>query len=204
MPDGQRGRPRDPEFEDRVFDAAVELYARKGLDGASMGAIARRARVGKASLYLRWQDRDELVRDALDARILLDTDVDTGDIRADLRRLAERWLSFFWTDTGMAYLRRLVDTSAQPGLFDQRSDRASPMVLAARQLVRNAVRRGQLKPGTSPTIVLDMLFGSTLMHAMVLPSSMRESAQSQAGRYLDDLVDTILAAFGADQPPDPT
>lgn len=88
--------------------------------------------------------------------------------------------------------------------FDRRSDRASPMVLAARQLVRNAVRRGQLKPGTSPTIVLDMLFGSTLMHAVVLPSSMRESAQSQAGRYLDDLVDTILAAFGADQPPDPT
>ena len=41
---------------------------------------------------MRWADKDDLLRDALDARIVLDTDtdtdIDTGDLRSHLRRLA--------------------------------------------------------------------------------------------------------------------
>jgi AcrR family transcriptional regulator len=195
--EGQRGRPRDPDFEDRVFDAAVSLYARGGLDEASIGAIARQARVGKASIYLRWPDRDALIKDALDTRIVLDTHIDTGDLRADLRRLAEQWLSMFWTDAGLAYMRRVIDTTVRPELFEHRSGNPSAMVLAARRLVRNAIKRGELSANSSPTIIMDMLFGSAMMHALVLPTGLRDTAKARASRYIDELVDVILAAFAA-------
>jgi AcrR family transcriptional regulator len=197
MAHGQRGRPRDPHFEDRVFDAAVSLYGRVGLEGASMGAIARQARVGKASLYLRWPDRDALLNDALRARIVLDTDIDTGDLRADLRRLADQMLAIFWTDAGLAYMRRIIDRTIQPERFGPQPSGENPTVLAARHLVRNAIKRGELPEDASPTILMDMLFGSTMMHALVLPIGLRDRAKTQAPRYLDELVEAILTAFGS-------
>jgi AcrR family transcriptional regulator len=197
MTQKQRGRPRDPNFEDRVYDAAVSLYGREGLDGVTIAAVARRAHVGKASLYLRWPDQDALLNDALRARIVLDTHVDTGDLRADLRRLAEQMLSIFWTDAGLAYVRRIVDAAIQPERFGRLPDSENPTVLAARRLVHNAVARGELPADTDPTVVMDMLFGSTMMHALVLPAGMREKAKAQAPRYLDGLVEAILTAFGA-------
>jgi AcrR family transcriptional regulator len=197
MASGQRGRPRDPDFEDRVFDAAVSLYGREGLDGVTIGAIARQARVGKASIYLRWPTCNALLNDALRARIVLETDVDTGDLRADLRRLAEQMLAIFWTDAGLAYIRRIVDRTIQPERFDAPRSGENPTVIAARRLVRNAIKRGELSEDASPTILMDMLFGSTMMHALVLPIGLRGRAKAQAPRYLDELVEAILTAVGA-------
>jgi AcrR family transcriptional regulator len=188
-----RGRPRDPGFEARVFDAAIALYAHGGLDVVSIGAVAREARVGKASLYLRWPDKQSLLLDALEARIVLDTHIDTGDLRADLRRLAEQMLGLFWTDAGLAYLRRNVDAAVHPEFFGTRHRDGSPTVLAARRLVRNAVARGDLPPGTSPTVLMDLLFGAAMMHATVTPAPLRDTARARSQSYLDELVDTILA-----------
>ncbi|MGC4998435.1 TetR/AcrR family transcriptional regulator [Streptomyces sp. DT195] len=197
----QRGRPRDPDFEDRVYDAAVEVYGYGGLDGFSMGAVARRARVGKASLYLRWPDKEALLVQALDARIVLDTHIDTGDLRADLRRLAQQMLEMFWSDTGLAFMRRIVDTTVHPEVFGFRHRDGSATVLAARRLVHNAVDRGDLPPGSSPTVLMDLVFGATMMHATVTPVSMRDKARARADDYLDELVDTILAGMNRSPTP---
>ncbi|WP_336087413.1 TetR/AcrR family transcriptional regulator [Nocardia sp. SSK8] len=203
----QRGRPRDPEFENRVFDAAITLYARGGLDTLSMGAVAREARVGKASLYIRWPDKIELLRDALDARIVLDTDVDTGDLRSDLRRLAGQMLDMLDTEVGVAYLRRIVDRAARPeislrkeGGREDGEGGANLVVLAARRLVHNAVRRGELPTGADPTVMMDMLFGATMMHAAVTPVALRPRAKAKAKAYLDTLVDTVIAGISHTAP----
>jgi AcrR family transcriptional regulator len=192
-PTAKRGRPRDLAFEDRVFDAAVSLYGRHGLEGCGIGAIAREARVGKASVYLRWPDKMTLLRAALDARIVLDTDVDTGDLRADMRRLAEQMLRMLWTDAGLAYMRRIIDTSVHPEVFPRYAE-GSPVVLSARRLVHNAIDRYQLPAGTSPTVLLDMLFGASMMHATATPAALRSTAEAHAADYLDQLVDAVLAA----------
>ncbi|AHH19989.1 transcriptional regulator, TetR family [Nocardia nova SH22a] len=187
-----RGRPRDPAFEERVFEAAVSLYAHGGLDSLSMGAIARRARVGKASLYMRWPDKVELLRDALEARIVLDTDLDTGDFRADLRRLAGQMLDMLATEAGLAFMRRIVDATARPDV-PLRPEGGNPIVLAARQLVHNAVDRGDLPEDASPTVVMDMLFGAAMMHASVTPPLLRSQERAGRERYLDQLTESVIA-----------
>lgn len=188
----RRGRPRDPAFEDRVFDAAVAIYGRDGLEGFNIGAVAREARVGKASVYLRWPDKATLLHDALQARIVLDTDIDTEDLRSDLRRLAGQMLRMLWTETGVAYMRSVVDQAVHPELLAAPDSRSS-IVLSARKLVHNAVDRGELPAGTDPTVVMDMLFGACMMHATVTPSALRPSAEAHADEYLDRLVDAVIA-----------
>jgi AcrR family transcriptional regulator len=57
----KRGRPRDPAADQAILEAARYLLARKGFTGTSMEEIARRAGVGKDTLYRRWSSKEDLV-----------------------------------------------------------------------------------------------------------------------------------------------
>ncbi len=57
----KRGRPRDPAVDRAILDAARYVLGQKGYTGTSMDAIARKAGVGKDTLYRRWRSKEELV-----------------------------------------------------------------------------------------------------------------------------------------------
>lgn len=61
----RRGRPRDPECDRAILDAARTVFAKKGYTGASMEQIARTARVGKDTLYRRWNSKEQLIEQLL-------------------------------------------------------------------------------------------------------------------------------------------
>ena len=79
------GRRRDPEVDEAILDAALELFREDGFRGVTIEGVAGRAGVGKASVYRRYPTREALVVDAVRIRLCLIHDlVDTGDLRADL------------------------------------------------------------------------------------------------------------------------
>jgi AcrR family transcriptional regulator len=192
-----RGRPRDPALEDRVFQAAVEVFGQKGWAGFTIDGVARAAGVGKASLYLRWNSKQQLLFDALVARASVDVHVDTGDIRSDLRHLGAQLLAMFWADGGVTWMRLVVEGSVHSEFAEHREKLTGPAVLAARQIVRRATARGELPAGTSPALVLDAILGATIMHVAVTPVELREVAKAQSDQYLDQLIDLILAGVRA-------
>lgn len=61
--------PSEDETSTRILDAALELAAASGLRHLTMDDVARRARVGRMTVYRRFHDRQGLV-DALSAREL--------------------------------------------------------------------------------------------------------------------------------------
>ncbi|QVQ51856.1 TetR/AcrR family transcriptional regulator [Spiractinospora alimapuensis] len=63
-----RGRPRDPETDRAILDAALDLFVEGGAEAASMQAIAARAGVGKLTVYRRWSAKEELIAQAIEAR----------------------------------------------------------------------------------------------------------------------------------------
>ncbi|WP_205471128.1 TetR/AcrR family transcriptional regulator [Nocardioides sp. SYSU D00038] len=81
-------RPRDPQIEQRILDAAGELIEEVGYDALTMEAIAERAGVGKPTVYRRFGNRDEVVF-ALNARSSIPLDpVDTGSLLGDIKAVA--------------------------------------------------------------------------------------------------------------------
>lgn len=60
-----RGRPRDPDVDAAILDAARTLLAARGFTGMSMERIARAAGVGKDAIYRRWDSKESLVRHLL-------------------------------------------------------------------------------------------------------------------------------------------
>jgi AcrR family transcriptional regulator len=190
----QAGRPRDPDVDRRVADAAITLFGESGWAGFSVEAVAKRASVGKASIYLRWPTKEALLVDALRLRVGVIDDVDTGSLREDLVRLARQILDLYLGDAGRAALRLGLEGDLIPGLADQLSALRTSQVRAARGIVRRGIRRGEIPEGTSITLLLDTLVGGATTHVQTTPKEMLETLRAGAARYAEQLVDFLLGA----------
>ncbi|MBE7190682.1 TetR/AcrR family transcriptional regulator, partial [Jatrophihabitans endophyticus] len=96
------GRPRSERARQAVLDAARDLLDDGGFEALTMEAIARRAGVGKQTIYRWWPSKASVVADAVLAGVIpqeMTAVADTGSLRTDLE----------------AWTRRLVTTMAAPG-----------------------------------------------------------------------------------------
>ena len=190
----QAGRPRDPGVDRRVADAAITLFGEAGWAGFSMEAVAKRASVGKASIYLRWPTKEALLVEALRLRVGIIDEVDTGSLREDLVRLARQILDLYLGDAGRAALRLGLEGDLIPGLAEQLGALRTSQVLAARAIVRRGIGRGEIPDGTSITLVLDTLVGGATTHVQSTPKDRRDVLRADADRYAEQLVDFLLCA----------
>jgi len=82
------GRKRDPSRDQEILDAALDVLAETGYDGMTIDMVAARAKAGKATVYRRWDSKENLVLDAVACmksnEIDLDALPDTGTLRGDL------------------------------------------------------------------------------------------------------------------------
>ncbi|MEQ4723160.1 TetR/AcrR family transcriptional regulator [Nonomuraea sp. B19D2] len=61
-----RGRPRDPETDTAILNAALELFVERGVEGTSIEQVAKRAGVGKLTVYRRWSSKEDLLAQAIE------------------------------------------------------------------------------------------------------------------------------------------
>jgi AcrR family transcriptional regulator len=192
------GRPRDPAVDQRALRAARDLLAERGYAAVTYDEVARRAGVGKSSLYLRWPSKADLVVAAVDAGLGDFSDIDNGTLRADLRELAARLLEAYWSGAGLAAFRLRADARHEPEL--QRAIdavRYKDSVRESRTLIRRGLRRGELPEHVSPTLIGDLIVGSILVHVMATPVHLTDTVRRESAEYLDTLVDTVLAGAAA-------
>jgi AcrR family transcriptional regulator len=195
------GRPRDPDLEQRVQDAVIELYCEVGWAALTFDAVARRAGVGKSALYLRWPTKERLLLDALAARTRPLTFPDTGSVREDLLNFARQMFEYYLGQNGLVTIRISLEATTQPELLASVQEQGSSHILAARAIVHRGIARGELPAGTSPTLVTDMVAGAVLNHVLATPLNLREQMLQQLDRYVEDLIDLVLAAVQYRQHP---
>jgi AcrR family transcriptional regulator len=186
------GRPRDPDLEQRVHNVVIELYCEVGWPGLTFDAVARRAGVGKSALYLRWPTKERLLLDALAARTVPLTLIDTGSVREDLLNFARQMAAFFVGQDGLVTLRISLEAVTRPELLASLQQQVSADILAARAIVHRSVTRGELPEGTSATLVTDIIAGAVLNHVLATPLHLREQMLQQLDHYIEALVDLVL------------
>jgi AcrR family transcriptional regulator len=187
-----RGRPRDPQLEDRVFDAAISLYAEAGWAGFNFDAIARRAGVGKAALYRRWPSRGELLRQTFEVRWYVVDRIDTGSLHGDLTELARMCLESLTGPHGGAAAFMAVDWTRHPEVRLSTAPYRESTVRQGRAMVRRAVTRGEVAESVNPGLLLDIVVGAISNHVDTTPVRMRNAMIAKSPQFIDSLVETVL------------
>jgi AcrR family transcriptional regulator len=193
---GGPGRPRDPHLEARVFAAALALYSEAGWSGFSFDAVARRAGVGKAPLYLRWKSKEDLLLAALSSQTSSIRIPDSGDLRADLTEYASRLLTSQSSPEGWAFLRIHLEATVIPTLHARFSTEiVTPHVEGARALLYRAVERGDLPEGAPIDLLLDSLYGAIVTRMILCTPVQRAELARHPGRYAGPLVNFVLGGW---------
>jgi len=187
-----RGRPRDPDLENRVFDAVMQIYADGGWSAFTFEAVARLSGVGKSSLYRRWDSQQTLLRAAMKARWLPVHNIDTGSLPGDLRELAQL---IFDNRTGeYANMSNwlLIDAARFPEVQEMSSPYMQETVLQARAIVRRAAARGEVPTTQNHGLLMDLVVGAVNNHVMTTPPQLRAEMLRKAPGFLDNLVKIVL------------
>lgn len=188
------GRPRDPEVDRRILDAALEIYGRDGWGGFRIENVAKHAGAGKASIYLRWSSGEALLGEALDRLDRIEY-VETGDVRTDLIQLAAQIRDTYSGSKGRATARLAVEAHQVEVIGQRWETMRHSQVSAARSLVKRAIERGSLPADTSVTLLLDLLLGATAMHLQAAPEHLVDRAERTSSSYIREVVDFLLDAF---------
>jgi len=147
---------------EKVLNAAIELFAERGIDAASMDAIAAASGVSKATIYKHWADKDALCMEVLVHVHELDEgppDFDSGDLKADIQSFLLYEPNSRKVDVKERLMPHLIAYSASNQEFG-RAWRARVME-RARIGLKNLLRRG-IKRGIF-SAVLDEELGVTLL-----------------------------------------
>lgn len=209
---GTRGRPRDPETEQRALHATLDVFGRKGLAGLTIDEVAAVSKVGKSSIYLRWSNKETLLAAALrQVQVEAGTGREDGaseaepvrpgaiSLRAFLIAHAQRRADLYLGEYGLAMLRLYAEARAYPALFaDIREQAISRFVLAERRHVEHAIRDGVLPPEASPVRILDAVEGAIFMHLLVTPPELLARVRAGLDEYVELMVDDQLRAAGYD------
>jgi len=112
------GRPSQPIPRETLLAEACEAFAEKGYAGASMGEIAKRTGLRKASLFHHFGSKDQLYNEVLAStlgdlgRMVREAEDEQGDFIERLDRLGDRVTDYLGANPEAARLliRELVDS----------------------------------------------------------------------------------------------
>ncbi|ABL83655.1 MULTISPECIES: TetR/AcrR family transcriptional regulator [unclassified Nocardioides] len=188
-----RGRPRTPGAEKRIIDAALEEYGEHGWAGFTMDGVARRAGVGKSTVYLRWQDKDSLLTDAVSSRSGDIGDVDTGSLRGDLHDLAANLFRHYRDPAGWAALRVLVDAAGAPHRLGRFVETVADVQVGfVDQIAARAVERGEVPADLPAREIGQCVYGSVTIQTLSARLEGREFDDAEIEERATTLVDVVL------------
>src|ERR1700761_2019933 len=96
-----RGRPRSEESEEAILAATIQLLSERPLRDISMDEIARKAGVGKATIYKWWPSKAYVALDAFlrKSNQMIPTP-DTGSVRRDILEQLRSAMVFYTSPAG--------------------------------------------------------------------------------------------------------
>lgn len=159
----RRGRPRQEEVDERILEATLRLLAEGGYGHVSLDDIASAAQTTRATIYLRYSSKAELVAAAIaNARRVIALPPATGitreDLVAQLRQFQESMAApYSLPIVGTA----LAEAETTPELLASlREHVVGTRREALRAILQRARARGELAAGVDIELAVAQLIGS--------------------------------------------
>lgn len=166
-----------------VLDAVLDQLAAGGPHAVTVDAIAGRARVHKTTVYRRWPDRSDLIRDALADRLDAALHIpDTGDIDTDLDVLGRSVAAVLSSPLVAGVTRALVSASPDAEIVGLGQDYWAHRLAAVEPRIQAAIASGQLPAHTDPARLIRAVAAPLFFRLLVSRDVVEEATAAQAVR----------------------
>lgn len=181
------------DLTEAIRDAVLEELAAHGYGRMSIEGVARRAGVGKTTIYRRWNSKLQMVIDVVSAVAVQGiAPPDTGSLRGDLRAML---------GVASVALRHPLALQIVPDLLAEAArnpEIAGTLENTLREtqlgfsaaVLQKAMDRGELPADTDVQLALDLAIGPLYWRLAVVRTKLPKG-------YLDHLADRIAAALTA-------
>ena len=186
------GRPRSEQAEQAIIEATLDLFAEQGFEGVCVEAVATRAGVGKATIYRRWPNKEELLLAAFGSLKSPFPEPKGISVRDDLLAMVEVMCADK-ADPRKArrYALLLGEGEKYPRLMARYKETVvEPRREAMRAVIRRGIQTGELRPDTDIEIAMLTLTGVVMAHQ-------KTSDGAFDGDFAARLVDGLLLGLSA-------
>jgi len=173
-------RPRSVEAHEKVLNAALTLFAERGIEATSMDSIAQASGVSKATIYNHWTDKEALLLEVMLMVNGLDRepeDVDSGDLQSDLTTVLTRKPPDKFYAARNRMTQTLIAYSALHPEFGKawRHRVMEPPRQCLKRVLRRGISRGQLPGDLDLEAAMALLLGP-MLYAHVFHKEQHPSA----------------------------
>jgi AcrR family transcriptional regulator len=164
-----RGRQRSEESEEAILKATLLLLKEKPLRDVTIDEIARRAGVGKATIYKWWPSKACVALDAFTRNFNRSVPIpDTGSAETDFKEQLHSLYAFYASGAGHIFRQFLAEAQSDKEfarLFRERF--LKPRREAIGVIFDRAVKRGEIEKNLDRELVMDMIYGPGIFRLLV-------------------------------------
>jgi len=183
------GRPRSETAASHaaIMDAVYELLKTKSVRDLSMDAIAKRANVGKPTLYKWWPSKAALIMAMFHERIVRQSEAPVAAtaeevIRAKMRRLIREVNGLF----GKVVADLIAEGQSDPSILRDFYERHVNLRRASAVAdIERGKLAGEFSADTDPELLVEAIFGPVYYRLLLRFAPLTE-------KYGNDLIDQVL------------
>jgi len=165
------GRPRDPDVDQRIREAARAMLREEGLDALTIAGVAARAGVGRPTVYRRFATPRELAMDVfhadLDALVQPLAERDrSAPVLDQLTTIAEHLLGYYAADPALSSALLQLSMFAEGEWQERYAAQATAWLSGLALDFEHAKRDGRLHEDVDVSVLVQTFFGLYLTIAV--------------------------------------
>jgi AcrR family transcriptional regulator len=161
----RRGRPRQPEVDDRITTAAFELLRSGGPSAVTIDAVANHSGVARTTIYRRYSSREELLGTILDEIVEEPFAPPEESLEGRLRWALERARVLLEEGLGRGGTAAVLADS-DPEFTEALQRRLHNALNVLREHIAGSVAAGRLGAEVDPDALVGALFGAYLAEVL--------------------------------------
>ncbi|MEA3312355.1 MAG: DUF2087 domain-containing protein [candidate division WOR-3 bacterium] len=192
-----KSRRKRGEVRQKILDAATELFAEKGFEGASIRDIASKAGVTAPNIYYYFKDKQGLYQATLkeSAENLLELLKKVDDPNASLRdrflALAKAKMKLFKKkNTAIELVTREWMDGSSPGISPKLESAMGQSMKYMEQMIAQAVEKGEIRP-INPKLAVWYMFGLAFLQGSKYITKFlktKELTDDELAEYVDLII----------------
>jgi AcrR family transcriptional regulator len=188
----RKGRPRSEKSRTAILKATNNLLLHMSVQELSIEGIAKKAKVGKTTIYRWWPNKTAIVMDALASQPGVDTPMATPKSNAEavemqLQKLVKLLQSKNGETIAQLFSEAQADQKAQESFA---STFLAPLIDAIEYSVQQGKQAGEFRASLDARLAVDILCGPIFFRRMGNPVDFNEQFYSA---YPKEAVKLILA-----------